>query len=249
MELTTQIVMIAAGVYLLAGVLKGTLGVGFPTAVIAMMATVVDARTAILLAVIPMIVTNIWQIIRSGRILECLKNLWPMAVTMMIFIMLFTRISVDLPIEKLTFFVGIAIALFAVTSLWIEPPALSMKYKLPVQIASGGFAGMMGGVAGIWAPALILYLSAMRVDKEEFVASIGMLLLLGSLMLLATFWQTGVITVEHAQISLLLVVPSIIGFVIGESLRSKISNDAFRKLMLWFFLFMGLNLAWRSMAN
>lgn len=249
MELSSQIVIIACAVYLLAGVLKGTLGIGFPTAVIAMMAMIVDARTAILFAIIPMIATNIWQVYRSGQIVETFKNIWPLALTMVIFLVVFTRVSADLPLNQLTLYVGISIAIFAITSLWLDPPALPKQYKLPAQIATGALAGTMGGVAAIWAPALIVYLSSMRVDKEEFVATVGMLLLLGSIALLATFWQTGVFTAEHASISSALVVPAITGFVIGESLRNKISNKTFRKLMLWFFLFMGVNLVWRSIAS
>ncbi len=249
MELSNHIVIIACVVYLLAGVLKGTLGIGFPTAVIAMMASIVDARTAILIAIIPMITTNIWQVYRSGQIVACFKSIWPLAFTMIIFMLVFTRISADLPLTQLTLYVGISIAIFAITSLWLDPPALPKKYKLPAQIATGAVAGTMGGVVAIWAPAFIVYLSAMRVDKHEFVATVGMLLLFGSITLLAIFWQTGVFSAEHARVSSALVVPAIIGFVIGESLRSKFSNKTFRKLMLWFFLFMGVNLVWRSVAG
>jgi len=145
--------------------------------------------------------------------------------------------------------VGIAVVIFAATSLWLDPPALKEQYKLPAQIGTGVVAGIMGGLAAIWAPAIVVYLTATRMDKEEFVATAGLLLLMGSVTLFCTFWAADMITLKQTGLSALLVVPSILGFTIGESLRAKVSNDLFRELMLWFFLLMGLNLLWRGFSG
>ena len=248
MELTNSIIWVAGGVYLLAGILKGTLGIGFPTAVIAMMAMIVDARAAILLAIVPMIATNLWQVIRSGRAREIINDIWPLVLTMVVFIIIFTRVSADFAHELLLLCVGIAVAIFAITSLWLDPPALSPKYKLPAQISTGLVAGVMGGLASIWAPAIIVYLSSTRVDKEEFVSTVGLLLLIGSITLFSTYWHASMITMEVTRISAMLVVPSIVGFTIGEKIRLRVSNELFRKLMLWFFLLMGVNMLWRGVT-
>ncbi len=247
MELTTSLSLIAGLVYLLAGILKGTIGIGFPTAVIAFMAIFVDVRTAILLAIIPMIVTNLWQVYRSEQFLITVKEVWPLALTMVVFLAIFSRMSSGFPIPTLSLFVGICIVVFAASSLWFDPPALSPRYKLPVQLLTGFLAGIMGGIAAIWAPPLVIYLSATRAQKEEFVATVGFLLLIGSMTLLITFWQSGAVTLSHAKLSTLLVVPGILGFMIGEKIRGHVNNDTFRKLMLWFFLLMGLNLLYRGL--
>lgn len=248
MEIAGNVIWIAGVVYLLAGVLKGTLGIGFPTAVIAMMAIFIDARTAILLAIVPMIATNLWQVIRSGQIVETVKEVWLLLVIMVVFIIIFTRISADFPHERLSLFVGIAVAIFAITALWIDPPAMSPKYKLPAQISTGIVAGVMGGLTSIWAPAIIVYLTSTRADKEVFVATVGMLLLVGSLALFSSYWKIDLISLEQIRISALLVIPAILGFSIGEVLRKRVSNELFRKLMLWFFLLMGVNLLWRGLT-
>ena len=249
MELTSNVIWIAGIVYLLAGVLKGTLGIGFPTAVIAMMAIFIDARTAILLAIVPMIATNLWQVIRSGQIVETFKEIWLVLSIMVVFIIIFTRVSADFPHELLTLFVGIAVAIFAITSLWIDPPALLPKYKLPAQISTGVVSGVMGGLTSIWAPAIIVYLTSTRADKEVFVSTVGMLLLVGSITLFSSYWNIDMISLEQTRISALLVIPAILGFSIGEVLRKRVSNELFRKLMLWFFLIMGINLLWRGITS
>jgi len=56
-------------IYFVAGVIKGTVGIGFPTAAIALTATLFDARSAIGYVVIPMCLINAWEIYPSGHML------------------------------------------------------------------------------------------------------------------------------------------------------------------------------------
>jgi len=165
--------LIIAGIviYFLAGVVKGTLGIGFPTAAIAMFSLFVDARSAVAYVVIPMCVTNIWQIYRSG---------------------------------------------------------------------------IMGGLAGVWAPMIITYLYARRVSPAEFVQAVGVFLLLGSLVLLVGLSHTGVINTGNAPFSAFLVLPALLGFSIGEQLRAGLDRETFEKIILVFFLVIGLNLFRRA---
>jgi len=100
----------------------------------------------------------------------------------------------------------------------------------------------MGGIAGIWAPPIVAYLSARRVDKESFVRIVGVLLFVGSTVLALGYWRAGILTAPIATYGLLLVVPAMLGFTLGERLREKLSNAIFRKAVLWLFLLMGLNL-------
>ncbi|NND89713.1 MAG: hypothetical protein HKN42_02530, partial [Granulosicoccus sp.] len=56
--LLQPLVFSAFFIYFVAGVVKGTLGIGFPTTAVSLLAQVTDARTAISLVVIPVVVTN-----------------------------------------------------------------------------------------------------------------------------------------------------------------------------------------------
>ena len=66
--LLTPLMLSAAVIYFIAGMIKGMLGIGFPTAAVSLLAQVTDTRTAIALVVIPMMVTNAWQVWRSRRV-------------------------------------------------------------------------------------------------------------------------------------------------------------------------------------
>jgi len=240
------ILLVFIATYFVAGTIKGTLGIGFPTAAIALTANVVDARTAIVTAVIPMVLINAWQIYRSGNVKEVILVNWRLVISMMVMIAVFSVISVDVPIRWVTFILGVVTALFAFISLWRTPPRLPDRYDNRAQWATGIVSGFIGGLAGIWAPPIIAYLSSRRVSNIVFVQTSGVFLFIGSVILLISFVRSGMVHSGNALFSLSLLVPAFIGFSVGEYLRKKIANDTFQKLVLVCFFILGLNFVRRA---
>ena len=66
MALEPELVAIAIGVFLLAGIIKGLIGIGLPTAAVGMLSQVIDPRVAIALMVFPSLLSNAWQVWRMG---------------------------------------------------------------------------------------------------------------------------------------------------------------------------------------
>lgn len=240
--------LFATGIYFLAGIIKGTLGIGFPTAAVSLLAQVTDARTAITLVIMPMLVTNIWQVIRAGRFLSVISEVWLMLTMMLLFILLFAQLAASFPIGLLTALLGVIVAIYALHSLFSKPLKLNPRYDRQAQIAAGIGAGIMGGLVSVWAPPVLMYLQAKRIEKEEFVAKAGVLLVLGSIALLVSYTGNGTLTSGVLIASTLLVVPSLAGFAVGETIRLRISAYRFERLLLWFFFLMGLNLIRRAYA-
>lgn len=234
-------------IYFVAGVVKGTFGVGFPTAAIAMAATLFDARTAIAFVVIPMCLLNGWQVYRSGSVKQVLVSNWPLVVSMSASIAIFSLLSAQVPIRWLTLLLGVVTALFAIVSLWRSTPELPERYDKPAQLVTGVVAGVIGGLAGIWAPPIVIYLTSRRVSKAVFVQVVGVVLFIGSFLLLLGYVQTGIVNEDNALISFALLLPAIAGFTVGEKLRNKMSNELFYKLILIMFLVLGLNFVRRSL--
>lgn len=232
--------------YLIAGFVKGTLGIGFPTAAISLLAQFTDARTAITLVVIPMIVTNAWQIWRNRQIEWVLSNFWRVLVVMVIFIGFFTQVSSAVPVALVTAFLGAVITLYAATTLYKPIFRVKPEHDSIAQFIAGTSAGIMGGITGVWAPPIIIYLSSRGVTKDQFVATTGVLLFVGSTVLLSGFWHADVMDHSLVLISCVLLIPSMIGMVLGERLRHRLSAQRFERLLLWFFLLMGLNLIRRA---
>jgi len=240
--MSTEHVLIALLIFLLAGIIKGVVGIGLPSASLSMLVQFVDPRAAIAMLLAPMLFSNIWQVYRGGRVRESFRILWPFAVCCMLFTWLAARQVGRVAADPLVLLLGCTIVLFAVTSFLKPPPPVKKSIDRPLQVIAGSLAGILGGLTAIWGPPMIMYLLARRPTNEEFVRFTGFLFLLGSVPLFLGYWESGLLTTQLTLISLLMVIPTILGFSLGEQLRPRLNQDQFRILVLALFVIMGSNL-------
>lgn len=234
-------------IFVFAGSIKGLVGVGMPTAAVSIFAQIADPRLAIALLIIPSLALNIWQIIRSGQLSATVRQIWPFCLVMMFGIWYFARFAAGLAVGSILIGVGIVIVIFVISNL-VKPPRIAPAFDIPAQLGFGSIAGLMGGLTGIWSPAVVSYLLATEADREKYLAATGILILMGSSMLMVGYWQGGLLSTELAGQSALMVIPTLLGFAIGEWLRRTIGSEHFRSMVLIVFFLMGLNLIRRGLT-
>ena len=244
-----ELMLGAIVVYFIAGIVKGALGIGFPTTAISLLAQFTDARTAITLVVIPMLITNAWQVWRSRQVRWVVGHFWLLLIIMLIFIAIFSLIAADIPEKGVMIILGGIVTLYAASSLYRPVIAIPDRVDRPAQVLTGVLSGAMGGIVGVWAPPILIYLSARRLSKDQFVSTVGVLLFLGSCVLLLGYWNNGLLSASILTMSSLLVLPSLLGFSAGEAIRHRLSAQRFERLLLWFFLLVGLNLIRRAILG
>ena len=233
--------IVALAAFIFAGVIKGLVGIGMPTAAISVLAQFTDPRLAIILVMGPGLVTNSWQLWRSGRMSEAIKKFMPFAIVMMIGIWFFAQFATGLPTNVMLIGVGIVIVLFVISSLF-TPPRIPDRYDLPTQLSIGSVAGVLGGLSAIWSPAVVIYLLARNVPRDMYMGATGLLVLLGSVSLITGYWQAGALSAELAGQSAVMVVPALLGYSNGEWLRARLDAKQFKNTVLFVFFLMGLNL-------
>ncbi|HSM42393.1 MAG TPA: sulfite exporter TauE/SafE family protein [Afifellaceae bacterium] len=242
-----QTILIAAtAVFLLAGIIKGTIGLGLPTTSVGLMASLIDPRLAIALVVVPMTVTNFWQILRSGHVVRTARRYAWFGVTLAASLLIVTIIAGRMSGEALAIAIGFVISIFALSNLFLQVPELPDRLDRVAQVGGGILSGIFGGLTSIWSPPMIAYFLSRRLDKDEFVRASGLLLFLGSLPLGFGYWRAGLMTGPTALTSLAMCVPAIIGFAVGEKIRANFSSERFRPAVLIVFLLMGINLVRRA---
>lgn len=233
-------------VFLTAGAIKGAVGMGLPTTALGLMTLLLDPRLAIALMLIPMLVSNGWQVHRSGDTARALGTYRPFAIALVVLVAVTVLVTADVPDRLLMAGLGLAILVFIFVTATRWAPPIADRHDRAAQVVSGTTAGVMGGLIGVWAPPLAVYLAARNTQKEEFVRASGLLIFLGSVPLaLGYIWQ-GVLTVQLGLVGAALLVPTFAGFRLGEITRHKLSESAFRRLLLWVFFFMALNLLRRA---
>lgn len=228
--------------YLVAGSVKGMTGMGLPTIAMGIMTLAIDPRSAIALNLIPMMTSNLWQLYRAGDLRGAIRRYFPLALILMICVWVTVTLTAGAPDKVLFATLGGAILLFVAVNVSRWRPSIPDRLDRPAQITAGVLAGVMGGLTSVWAPPIMIYLAARLTPKDEFVRASGLLLLSGTLPLSLGYVQQGFVTMQVAATSTALLVPTLLGFALGEKLRGYLSEAAFRRALLLAFFVMGANL-------
>ncbi|MEM8794530.1 MAG: sulfite exporter TauE/SafE family protein [Pseudomonadota bacterium] len=244
---TETLLIIAFATFLFAGTMKGIVGIGLPSATVSILSQFTDPRHAIALLLLPSVISNVWQVYRTGYFMVGVRTLLPFAIMLFVFIWLFSQLAATLSVETLVLGCGVAIVLFVLSNVILKPYEIPPRLDFPFQIGAGLVGGIMGGLTAIWAPAMAPYLVGKKLSKDDFVGALGFLILAGTFPLLFGYIQAGLLTGERAVQSAIMIIPTLAGFWLGEQLRKRVDGKQFRALFLFVFFLMGLNLIRRAL--
>jgi uncharacterized membrane protein YfcA len=228
---------------------KGLLGIGLPTIAISMMSQVIEPRLAIIMTIIPMFASNLWQVYRSGNIIRTIRKYWVFSLALSVTILFTSTYSKSVSSDGILIALGSVIITYAVLGLLKWAPKISARHDSKAQAGFGTTAGLLGGFTAIWAPPLIIYLTSRDTPKEEFIRATGLLITLGSAPLIIGYMQNGLLTSDLSVSSSLMVFPALFGFLIGEYLRKYIAAEKFSAIILVIFAVMGTNLIYRGFTG
>src|SRR5471030_71064 len=78
--MTDSFLVFVAAAFLLAGFVKGVLGLGLPTVSMGLLAVSMPPAQALAIVIVPAIVTNIWQTFVGPYLRDILRRLWPLMI-------------------------------------------------------------------------------------------------------------------------------------------------------------------------
>lgn len=241
----TQIALIVV-IFLGAAIVKGFLGIGLPAAAMAFLTLLMPPTEAIPLLWLSILATNGLQFARAPKKLEIVREYYLFAIAIVICIFVTSMFIADYPTALLTVAIGIAMVLFSLNLL------LGIKLRIGPgrgwHVFFGAVSGVLGGISSIWSPTVAMYLVARNVDKERFIGATGFLFLAGSLPLGAGQVVAGVLTLPVFLKSIFALLVVLVGFRVGELLRSRVSQAFFRSAVLIAFLLMGIRLIFNGLS-
>lgn len=230
----------------LGGLVKGTIGIGLPIASVAVLSQFLDVPLILALMSLPIVLTNVWQVVHAGRPLEAAQRFWPVILFLMIFIFVSGLLVVRLDQRLIYILIGVAILGFAVMNLTRPAGLLAPRSERWAGPLAGALAGVLGGISTIWSPPILMFFIMLRLPKEAFVRALGLVLLSGCFPLILAYVQNGILTPRTAALSAAATVPALAGQVLGQWLRKRIDEERFRKIVLIALLLSGLNLLRRA---
>ncbi len=243
----TQYYLAGALIFLLAGAVKGTLGLGLPTIAIGILGLAMPPAEAAALLVMPSLVTNVWQLVRGPHLRVLARRFWPMLTALVAGTWLsafwITSVSVDFTTGVLGAVI-VVYALAGLTKLPLRVPASSERWAGPV---AGAVTGIMGGISGNFVFPAIPYFSALELERDELVQALGLFLTVSTLALAAALLWHGILSPKVAGDSLLALIPALVGVAMGAWLRTRIRPATFRTIFFAGLLVLGAELVVRSL--
>ncbi|MSP89628.1 MAG: sulfite exporter TauE/SafE family protein [Alphaproteobacteria bacterium] len=230
----------------LGGWVKGLIGLGLPMAALPLLTHVVGLKGAISLLSVSIIAVNIWQAIDGGHLPSMLRRFWPVALAMAIGIGVGTWALKTIDPQPLYAVAGIAVLLALASNLFRPDIAISPDLERWIGPIAGALAGLLGGVSSLFGPPLVIFLVGLKLTKDEFVAAIALLYLLGGIPLLFGLMFQGIMGGEALVLSVLAMLPVAAGMLIGQRLRARLDGPRFTKLILAFMAFLAFSLIAKS---
>lgn len=232
---------------LFAGLVKGLVGFGMPMIIISGVSSVISPELALATLILPTLISNGVQALRQGMqaAVASVVAFRRFLIAGFVMLLISAQFVLWLPQSVLLAVIGVPVTFFAAIQLAGRPLRFSATSK-PVELGIGAVAGTMGGLSGIWGPPTVAYLTATDTPKGDQMRVQGVIYGLGSVALLLAHLQSGVLRAETAPLSVLMVVPALIGISLGNRVQDRIDQAMFRTITLWVLLIAGLNLLRRA---
>jgi uncharacterized protein len=244
--LGVQVAVLAA--FLLAGTVKGTIGMGMPTVAIGLLGLVMVPAEAAALLVVPALVTNLWQMSAGGRFVALLRRLWPMLVTMVPGALLGIGAMAGLDVRIATAGLGavlLAYGVFGLVAREFTVPAHAERWLSPIV---GFTTGLVTGATGVFVLPAVPYLQSLGFSRDELVQALGLSFTVSTVGLALALSQRGLLGLDYALLSLVAVLPALAGMVLGQALRKRIGAAGFRGFFFWGVLLLGVQLLAKSLG-
>lgn len=236
-------------VFLLAGFIKGVVGMGLPTIAIALLATVIGLKQGIAIMLMPTLVSNILQASIGGAFLSVLRRFWPFLVLLAVCTWFGTGILAKGDAVLLAAVLGVLLVLYAAYGLTrprLPAPGAHERWLTPVV---GVMAGFVNGMTGSFSVPGVVYLQALGLPKDALVQAMGIAFMLGAAALGVALAGHGLFPAELGGVSSAAVLPTLAGMWFGQRIRKRLSEASFRRVFLVALLLLGLWLALRPLLG
>jgi uncharacterized membrane protein YfcA len=218
-----------AGVILIAGLLQGALGFGFPFVATPLIALVTDMRTAVVAVLLPTLATICVALFSSGPLTATLARFWAMPLYAMLGAAAGTWVFVSAPEAPYTLVLAL-LTLFYLSLDYLgraDWPVVR-RHERAFAPLSGLTSGIFEGTANVAAPPLIIYYLALGLTPVMLVQALNICFLVGKTTQLSILATRGGAGLDEWLATLPLVAIGVAGSLVGVRIRDRIDAAVFR---------------------
>ena len=228
--------------FALGGILKGATGAGAPIVTIPVIAAFYDVRIAVIIMVVPNLLTNI------GQLYQFRKTILPSFFTVSFALgggigaFIGTILLANLSIKILTLSVAFIVIIYILLKLIVPSWKLIYEKATKLVFIMGTAGGVLQGTAGLSAPISITFLNAMKLERNQFIPTISVYFGVMSIFQMPTLYYYDFLNFEIIAASLISTLVLLSFMPLGSWIAKSVSKENFDKITLILLAFIALRI-------
>jgi uncharacterized protein len=232
-----------AAVFMLAGFVKGVVGLGLPTVSMGLLAVTMAPSQALAIVIVPAVVTNIWQTFVGSYLRDIIRRLWPLLVGTAFGIWLNRGSLTGRYAHYLPIALGILLVLYAVMGLSKFAFTIARRNEKWIGGIVGVVTGLISAATGVQVIPSMPFMQSIGMKRDEMVQALGVFFTVATLALSINLTASGLLSASTALPGAIAMGCSFAGMFIGQVVRSRLPAEAFRRWFLIAMIFLGIYLA------
>jgi hypothetical protein len=244
---TLPYLLAVSATFLLAGMVKGVVGLGLPTVAVGLLGLIMPPMEAASLLIVPSVVTNAWQLAAGPRFGALLRRLWPMLAAICAGTLTGAMLLPRDVSGYGTIALGAALVLYALIGL--AAVRLSVPARMEAWLAplTGAATGLVTSATGVFVIPAVPYLQGLGLARDDLVQALGLAFTVSTFALAAALALRGSFQQAAAAASFYALIPALAGMFLGQWIRARIRPETFRKLFFAGLLVLGAHLSLRHL--
>ncbi len=233
LEFTPSQLALIVAVFLLAGFVKGVIGLGLPTVAIGLLATRMPPANAIAIVIVPAIVTNIWQTFVGPYLRDIIRRLWPLLVGCCAGVWAGAGLLTGSYAPYGTIVLGVLLVIYAAIALTRFQFRAAPSNEKWVGGVSGFLSGLIAAATGVQVIPSMPFMQAIGMERDELIQALGVFFTTATVAMAFNLTSAGLLGVAIAVPGLTGLAAAFAGMFLGQALRTRMEPETFRR---WFLI-------------
>lgn len=219
------------GIFAIAGMIKGTLGLGLPAVSMGLLTIFISPFHAATLLIVPSMVTNFWQLFAEGNVLKLVRRFWPLLLGIVVGSIWSIFPTLGQGKFQSEALLGGMLALYGLYGLFAKNMPNFARHEKWLSPIMGYLGGALTVATGVIVIPVVPYLQSLHLKRDDLVQSLGLAFTTSTICLAVFLHQNPVENIPmDYKMSLIALIPALLGMWVGTKIRYRIPEQKFRKL-------------------
>ena len=232
---------------LLASLVKGAIGFGFPTVSTPFLALFIDVKEAVVLLILPNVVMDAVQAARRRGLVATFRRFAVLMAFGAIGTVIGTQLLIVLSARTAMAVLGLSMLGFVAMNATRWAPRVRPGWEGWLGPSVGLGAGVIGGLTNVPGTPLVIYFYALGLAKDDFVRAVAVTFALYKLFQLGAVTWYGLMTWPLLGLSAALTVVALVGFRGGLAIQDRLDQRTFNRAILGYLTVLGVILIGRAL--